>query len=123
MGYQCHILETEGPCSTLNGMGSTKDRIQILSIRLLEINTEEQPLHICQMLGALVKKDLKKLLHPVGHFQVPLSYDFLNHIQKFLRIKGFHQPAGSTELLALCLEIVTGFRGQHENWNEFVLRV
>lgn len=43
--------------------------------------------------------------------------DFLHHFQQFLRVEWFYQPAGGACRLALGLDRITGFCGQHQNGN------
>ncbi|MPN36182.1 hypothetical protein SDC9_183689 [bioreactor metagenome] len=61
------IGEPECPRAPLDGVRSTEYGVQLLRIRILDIQIEQQPFHCRQMFRRLVEEHLIKLTHVDSH--------------------------------------------------------
>ena len=67
MRHLAQVGESERTTTPLDRMRRTENRIEILAVRPLDIETQQQRLHACQMLGRLFEEDRIKLGHVDGH--------------------------------------------------------
>ena len=117
------IGKAECSAGALDRMGGAKDGVHLLAIGILDVEFQQQGLHVRQMFLSFLKEDLVELAHVNGHvasvniglrIRVPapqrqhgetlcLTDDFLDHFNQLLRIEGLDQPACRTGRLALRL--------------------
>ena len=73
MGGLRQIGEPKRSGTALNGMRSAENGIQLLRIRMLDIQIEQQTLHRCQVFRRLIEKHLVELTHVDRHAIPPSS--------------------------------------------------
>ena len=71
MGHFGHVGETECAAAPLDGMRRPEDGIQLVRIRRIKIDREQQAFHAPEMFDALLKERLVKLAHVDGHRLFP----------------------------------------------------
>src|SRR5690606_33924578 len=64
----------EGTRATLNGVGGPKNTIQLIDIRIVDIQVQKQLLHIGEQLVGFIKERIEKLtqVHACTHNRFPL---------------------------------------------------
>jgi len=140
MGDLGHIHETESGRATLDRMCGTENGVQVLVVRILDINGQQQALGFRQQLFRFIEEDLIKLAHIHCHRTTPgyflviwarficsrrflrkLTDHFLHNFDQALGVERLDQPAIGSSSLAFCLHLIAGLRGQHQD-RHFLVR-
>ncbi len=67
VGDVLQVGEAEGAARALDRMRGAEDRVELLGVRVGDVQAQQQVFHAGQMLGGLLEKDLMELAHVDGH--------------------------------------------------------